>query len=66
MMIQDEDPQKIIEDVLEGIDQTKQFLVIPDRKTAIEAALSFANKGDIVLITGRGHEQFQLFANGKS
>ncbi|MGB4722397.1 MAG: UDP-N-acetylmuramoyl-L-alanyl-D-glutamate--2,6-diaminopimelate ligase [Defluviitoga tunisiensis] len=61
----DEDPQKIIEDVLEGIDQTKQFLVIPDRKTAIEAALSFANKGDIVLITGRGHEQFQLFANGK-
>ncbi len=50
---------------MEGIDQTKQFLVIPDRKTAIEAALSFANKGDIVLITGRGHEQFQLFANGK-
>jgi len=61
----DEDPQKIIEDILEGIDQTKQFLVIPDRETAIEAAVSFANKGDIVIIAGRGHEQFQLFANGR-
>ncbi|PNR98066.1 MULTISPECIES: UDP-N-acetylmuramoyl-L-alanyl-D-glutamate--2,6-diaminopimelate ligase [Petrotoga] len=61
----DEDPDQIIEDVSKGIDQDKHFIVIPDRETAIDTALRFANKGDIVIIAGRGHEKYQLFANGK-
>jgi UDP-N-acetylmuramoyl-L-alanyl-D-glutamate--2,6-diaminopimelate ligase len=39
--------------------------VIPDRETAIDTALRFANKGDMVIIAGRGHEKYQLFAHGK-
>jgi len=61
----DEDPDQIIEDVSKGIDQDKHFIVIPDRETAIDTALRFANKGDIVIIAGRGPEKYQLFANGK-
>jgi len=61
----DEDPNQIIEDVSKGIDKDKHFIVIPDRETAIDTALRFANKGDIVIIAGRGHEKYQLFAHGK-
>ena len=61
----DEDPNKIIEDVKEGIDKNAHLIIIPDRQKAIDAAISFANKGDIVIIAGRGHEKFQLFANGR-
>ncbi|PNR94566.1 UDP-N-acetylmuramyl peptide synthase [Petrotoga sp. 9PWA.NaAc.5.4] len=61
----DEDPDKIIEDVKEGIDKNAHLIIIPDRQKAIDAAISFANKGDIVIIAGRGHEKFQLFANGR-
>ena len=46
-------------------DVRKNFIVIPDRKTAIDAAINFANRDDIVVIAGRGHEKFQLFSNGK-
>lgn len=53
-----EDPDKILEDVIQGMDKDAPYLVIPDRREAIEMALTVANKGDIVLITGRGHEEF--------
>ena len=61
----DEEPEKIIEDIKQGLDVRKNFIVIPDRKTAIDAAINFANRDDIVVIAGRGHEKFQLFSNGK-
>jgi len=61
----DEDPNQIIEEVSKGIDQDKHFIVIPDRETAIDSALRFANKGDIVIVAGRGHEKYQLLAHGK-
>ena len=61
----DDDPEKIIEDVKKGIDVNKNFIVIPNRRTAINAAINFANREDIVIIAGRGHELFQLFAKGK-
>ncbi|UYP01084.1 UDP-N-acetylmuramoyl-L-alanyl-D-glutamate--2,6-diaminopimelate ligase [Oceanotoga sp. DSM 15011] len=61
----DEDPDKIIEQVKEGVNKEKNFIVIPDRKTAINAAINFANREDIVIIAGRGHEKFQLFGGGK-
>jgi UDP-N-acetylmuramoyl-L-alanyl-D-glutamate--2,6-diaminopimelate ligase len=61
----EEDPEKIIEQVKAGITKERNFIVIPERKTAINAAINFANRDDLVIIAGRGHEKFQLFANGK-
>ncbi len=41
------------------------FVLIPDRAQAIEAAIAAAGKGDVVLIAGKGHEQYQLTSEGK-
>ena len=55
-----EDPIKIIDEILEGIDQTDGlYESIPDRRTAILRGLSLAVEGDTVLIAGRGHEDYQ-------
>jgi len=57
-----EDPLKIIEDVLAGTRQGHaEHLVEPDRRKAIETALSQARKGDFVLVAGKGHETYQIF-----
>ncbi len=55
----DEDPQAIIEDILRGIEDKNKVKVIPDRKEAIEVALSSAGEGDIVAVLGKGHEDYQ-------
>ena len=56
-----EDPQAIIEDMLAGLDTTqkKKVLSITDRKEAIRTACMMAQKGDVVLIAGKGHETYQ-------
>ena len=62
-----EDPQAIRDQVLEGIVAGKgdgMTLEIGDRKEAIEKALSIAKKGDTILITGMGHEQYRI-VNGE-
>jgi UDP-N-acetylmuramoyl-L-alanyl-D-glutamate--2,6-diaminopimelate ligase len=57
-----EDPQQIIADILEGFDAAahRRVQVEPDRRTAIHAALAGAAEGDVVLIAGKGHEDYQL------
>jgi len=59
-----EDPQKIREMIFEGIERVKggamKTTEIPDRREAIKKALSIATKGDIVLITGMGHELYRI------
>jgi UDP-N-acetylmuramoyl-L-alanyl-D-glutamate--2,6-diaminopimelate ligase len=57
-----EDPWRIIEDILEGVDEDarRRVLVEPDRRMAIYAALAGAGEGDVVLIAGKGHEDYQL------
>lgn len=55
-----EDPKAIIEQIRRGF-KGKNFEIIPDRKGAIEKALSLAKKGDVVLIAGKGHEDYQIF-----
>ena len=58
-----EDPQTIRSDVYEGIEKAKggvKTTEIPDRREAIEKALSVATKGDTVLITGMGHEVYRI------
>lgn len=61
-----ENPQKIIKDILPGIDrkQGEDFWVIADRKEAIRTALITAKKGDIILLAGKGDEHLLMTNNG--
>ena len=54
-----EDPQKIIEEIVSGLDQPKLATVIEDRAAAIGWAIDQAAEADVVLIAGRGHENYQ-------
>lgn len=56
-----EEPQDIINDMLAGLDkeQMKKVLSIVDRKEAIRTACMMANKGDVILVAGKGHENYQ-------
>lgn len=53
-----EDPNVIISDILKGV-IGENFAVIPDRFEAIRQAVRMAEKGDVVLIAGKGHEEYQ-------
>ena len=56
-----EEPQDIINDMLAGLDarQMKKVLTIADRREAIRTACMMAQKGDVILIAGKGHEDYQ-------
>ncbi len=56
-----EDPQDIIADMLAGLDarQMKKVVSIADRREAIRTACMMARKGDVVLVAGKGHEDYQ-------
>ncbi len=54
-----EPAQQIIDDILLGIDDPSQVTIEVDRKTAIEQLIARAGAGDIVLIAGKGHEDYQ-------
>lgn len=54
-----EDPISIIEDIMEGISQKGKVLVEPDREKAIRLAVEMAKEGDVVVIAGKGHEDYQ-------
>ena len=55
-----ESPEKIIEDILEGVDLSKKYFVCVDRQKAIEKGIRMLKKGDVLLIAGKGHEQRQI------
>ena len=55
-----EQPQKIVDQIEDGIKKTKgKYEVIVDRKEAIAKAISMANKRDIIILAGKGHEPYQ-------
>lgn len=56
-----EEPQDIINDMLAGLNaqQMKKVISIADRREAIRTACMMAGKGDVVLIAGKGHEDYQ-------
>lgn len=61
-----ESPDAIIEDIVAGMQECgERFSVVPDRKRAIEHALSLAHPGDSVLIAGKGHEDYQIIGTTK-
>ena len=55
-----EDPMKIIEDIVKGIDSTKNnYEVLENRPKAIQHAMDIAKKNDIIILAGKGHETYQ-------
>ena len=56
-----EEPQDIINDMLAGLNaqQLKSVISIVDRREAIKTAVMMAEKGDVILIAGKGHEDYQ-------
>ena len=55
-----EAPMAIIEDILKGVDQTKNnYEVIENRPKAIQYAMDIAEKNDIIILAGKGHETYQ-------
>jgi UDP-N-acetylmuramoyl-L-alanyl-D-glutamate--2,6-diaminopimelate ligase len=59
-----EDPLKIISDVVVGMQKSGgKYLIEPDRAKAISLAIEEARPGDIVLLAGKGHEDYQIFAD---
>ena len=57
-----ENPETIIDEIMPGIPKEKQHR-ITDREEAIRAALQLARPGDCILIAGKGHENYQIFAD---
>lgn len=59
-----EDPQKIMEDILKGV-VGNNYEVILDRKDAIKKGLDMLEKNDILLVLGKGHEDYQIIGHTK-
>ena len=58
-----ENPQQIITDILAGFKSTTDVVVEADRELAIKEAYKLANVNDVVLVAGKGHEDYQILAN---
>lgn len=59
-----EEPMDIIRDIEASMDQAKgNFIGIPDREAAVKYAIDNARPGDILAITGKGHEEYQLIGD---
>ncbi len=62
-----EEPQAILDDMLEGLtaDECISTLVIVDRRAAIQTACTLAKRGDVILVAGKGHENYQIIGDVK-
>lgn len=58
-----ENPQQIITDILAGFKSVSDVIVEPDRELAIKEAYKIANANDVVLVAGKGHEDYQILAD---
>ncbi len=61
----DEDPKKIIDDMVKGMTNTEKLTIIMDRKEAIRKAIALAPQGGYVLVSGKGTDPYIMEANGK-
>ncbi len=60
-----EDPSDIIGDIISGVGDSGQFTVIEKREEAIEYAIKNARSGDIILLAGKGHEEYYIDREGR-
>ncbi len=58
-----EDPDAIIREIMAGVPSEADCAVEPDRRKAIRTAISEARPGDVVLVAGKGHEQYQIIGS---
>lgn len=58
-----EDPEAICKSILEGFTKNESYIVELDRYLAIQKAIQMASEKDIILIAGKGHETYQIFAH---
>ncbi|MDH5301916.1 MAG: UDP-N-acetylmuramoyl-L-alanyl-D-glutamate--2,6-diaminopimelate ligase [Gammaproteobacteria bacterium] len=58
-----EDPMAIITDIVAGMSETQPRTILPERQNAIEFAIKNATGADVVLVAGKGHEDYQLVGN---
>ena len=56
---------QIISEIAFEYDNPNSYIAIPDRKEAIKYAYEIAQKGDIILLAGKGHERYQLIGLDK-
>ena len=61
-----EEPEAIINDILEGVKGTETpYTVITDRREAIKYAIEHAQRDDIIILAGKGHETYQIVGKTK-
>ena len=60
-----EDPDQIINDIRKGITSDGSYITITDRREAIAYAINRAKKNDLILIAGKGHEDYQILGEKK-
>lgn len=60
-----EDPQQIVADMLHGIEHTDNIKILLDRAAAIQNTIAQASAGDIIVIAGKGHENYQIIGDQK-
>jgi UDP-N-acetylmuramoyl-L-alanyl-D-glutamate--2,6-diaminopimelate ligase len=58
-----EPSRQIIQDIEMGINKDKAYCIVPDRRQAIAWAIKHAQKGDMIVIAGKGHEDYQIIGN---
>jgi UDP-N-acetylmuramoyl-L-alanyl-D-glutamate--2,6-diaminopimelate ligase len=58
-----EDPQRIIDEIVAGVEAAHAYTTIPDRRRAITYAMDMAQPHDTVLIAGKGHEDYQIIGH---
>ena len=59
-----ESPKRIMSDIKKGI-RGNRYVIINDREKAIKKAIAVAKEGDIIVIAGKGHEDFESIKNKK-
>lgn len=61
-----EEPMAIIEDIVTGVKRADgEYVTIPDRKEAIRYAIEHGQEGDIIVLAGKGHEDYQIIGDKK-
>lgn len=58
-----ENPRTIIEDMIKGVPESDSYVVHENRRDAIQYAISEAETGDVILIAGKGHEDYQIIGD---
>ncbi len=60
-----EDPLRILDEIVRGLNRLKPYAMIPSRREAIRYAVNESRTGDVLLLAGKGHEKYEIDAEGK-